>query len=133
MSYAVTSAATAALGVSGLSLQRITFVVEGKPLSIDTRFLLPVDYFFNMLSSGMKENQTGQMKIEAFSFESFKIFLSYLEEGEIPTRISDSDLVELYSIAHQYLHTVLLNKVRGELIKKINVNSKRNLRRSVSL
>lgn len=92
----------------------IIFVVENQELQIESRYLLPCNYFHRMLGSGMKESFNRRIALQDTSKEAIKTFLSFLKTFQLPS-LNTKELGDLYKLAHQYEHIGLLNLLRPQL------------------
>lgn len=98
---------------------QLTFVVEGKQIQVETRFLIQCDYFNNMLKNPMTETLTGRIEIKECSMETLQIFLNFLKEPQLPNHLNNRELLELYTLVHRFQYSFLLKQVRDLLIKQI--------------
>src|SRR5262245_52664710 len=93
-------------------LSSVTFVVEDKEIQIETRFLKACDYF-----KTEKEDYSEKIKVSGVSLAAFKLFQTFLEEGEISCEYSQA--LEVFKIARQYQHKSLLEKMIARLLQEI--------------
>ncbi|EFC48377.1 hypothetical protein NAEGRDRAFT_78532 [Naegleria gruberi] len=69
---------------------------------VDKTFMRRIDFFRNILDSGMSEAETGVITLE-ISSECCEKLIEFMYIGQI-SNISDSALLELFIISKQYLH-----------------------------
>ncbi len=95
-----------------------TFVVEGQEFTIETRFLLPCNYFNSMLNSGMKESTSRRVNVDHASKNTVKVFLEFLKTFQLPN-LDIGVAWKLYGLGHLYGHEGLLNLLRPQFEKNI--------------
>ncbi len=98
-----------------------TFVVEEQEIQIETRFLLPCNYFNTLINSNMKESFSRRINITEESKEAVDIFVNFLKTFQLPS-LDLTEACELYQIAHRYDHEALLSNLRTTIIKQAPTN-----------
>ncbi len=69
-----------------------------------------------MFSSGMKESQTGSVRIEDVDPDVFKGFLDYLYTGMLPPSVNNE---ELFSVADKYQVVTLMDLCKNVDIEEL--------------
>ncbi|MCE5316568.1 MAG: ankyrin repeat domain-containing protein [Parachlamydia sp.] len=92
----------------------VTFLVDGEEISVETRYLLPCDYFNTMLNSGMNESLKGRISVEEIPAAIFKEFVAYLKRPIFP-QVDFEGAWGLFILAHRYQHQTLLTLATDRL------------------
>lgn len=84
----------------------VLFVVEEETIPVETRFLLPCDYFNQMLQTGMTESLKGRIVVTDVSAATFKEFINYLKRPLFPS-VDYQGALGLLTLGHKYMHHAL--------------------------
>ncbi len=95
-----------------------TIVVNGKEFQIETRFLVPCDYFHNLQKSGMRESVTSRITLDNFSEETVQTFLTFLKSYKLPP-FDINQLIDFFKLIQFFQHSALLDQTRDLLIQEI--------------
>lgn len=113
------SAITGAFMPQGLNqTPTVVFEVDGESISVETRFLLPCDYFNQMLQSGMTESLKGRIEVKEVSAATFREFINYLKRPIFPS-VGYEGSLGLFVLGHKYMHHALQVQAADRLKQEI--------------